>query len=186
MYNALISLPFADFVVNASWSGGGSDSDPFQLTRSAVTPALPPGMSVDTAFALRGTVFSTEPIHQFRFALQFASIVPAGSPESGECLDAQSFVLSDSLVMIGTEDGEAIAARHGWFRLNQKSYPIGYLPNGFELSVDYIPARSTLDFHFIIVYNAIARDDCSEWFAVDVPHTNLLQLDAIVIRNGAK
>lgn len=186
MYNALISLPFADFVVNASWSGGGSDSDPFQLTRSAVTPALPPGMSVDTAFALRGTVFSTEPIHQFRFALQFASIVPAGSPESGECLDAQSFVLSDSRVMIGTEDGEAIAARHGWFRHTQKSYPIGYLPNGFELSVDYIPARSTLDFHFIIVYNAIARDDCSEWFAVDVPHTNLLQLDAIVIRNGAK
>lgn len=88
--------------------------------------------------------------------------------------------------MIGTEDGEAIAARHGWFRLTQKSYPIGYLPNGFELSVDYIPARSTLDFRFIIVYNAIARDDCSDWFAVDVSHTNLLQLDAIVIRNGAK
>jgi hypothetical protein len=186
MYTALISLPFAHFVVNASWSGGGSECDPFQLTRSAVRPTLPPGMSVDAAFALRGTVFSTKPIHQFRFALQFSSIVPAGSPESGECLDAQSFVLSDSRVMIGTEDGKSIAARHGWFRCTKKSYPIGYLPNGFELSVDYIPPGSTLDFHFIIAYNAIACDECSKWFAVDVPHTNLLQLDATVIRNGAK
>ncbi len=135
-------------------------------------------MSVDFTAALIGTLSSLQPIHNFRFLLQFATTVPKGSPESGECLDAQSFNIADSRVMIGTEDGEAMASRLKWFHLTDKNYPIGYLANGFELAFDYIPPHAILDFHFIVAYNAEASDDDSEWFAVDIPHKSVLQLDS--------
>lgn len=139
---------------------------------------LLPGISVDFAVALIGTLSSLQPIHEFKFVLQFAKAVPKGSPESGEGLDAQSFEIAKSRVMIGTEDGEAIASRLKWFQLADNNYPIGYLSNGFELTFDFIPPRAVLDFHFIIAYNAQASDDCAEWRAVDMPHKWVLQLDS--------
>ncbi len=177
-YFAAIPFPFAEFHASASWSCDNIDSCPFQLVQSALTPMLAPGMSVDFAVALIGTLSSLQPIHQFKFLLQFATAVPKGSPESGEGLDAQSFDIAQSRVMIGTEDGEAIASRLKWFQLTDSNYPIGYLANGFELAFDSIPPRTVLDFHFIIAYNAIARDDASEWYAVGVPHPSLLRLDS--------
>lgn len=184
-YFATIHLPFAAFHVRASWSSDHNDSCLFRLEQSALTPNLPPGMSVDFTVALMGTFSSIQPIHQFQFLLQFATTVPKGSPESGEGLDAQSFDIAGSRVMIGTEDGEAIASRLKWFRLADHNYPIGYLANGFELSFDSIPPGAVLDFHFVIAHNAKASEDCAEWFAVDVPHQSVLQLDSQPISSVA-
>lgn len=83
--------------------------------------------------------------------------------------------------MIGTEDGEAIAERLAWFDLSKRQYPVGYLDDGFELTFDSVPANSILDFHFVIAFNTIASDDDSEWFAVDIPHRNLLSLESTSI-----
>ena len=174
-YFATIHFPFADLNAMASWSSDKDDADLFRLARAPLTPQLPPGMSVDLAVSLVGTIRSVHALHNFRFALQFANSVPPGSPETGEALDAQSFDIAESRVMIGTEDGEAIASRLEWFHLSDKTYPIGYLANGFELAFNYIPPHAILDFHFIIAYNAKASDDSSEWFAVDVPHGLVLQ-----------
>jgi len=142
-------------------------------------------MSADSVVVILGSILSAQPICDFRFALQFAASVPKGTPESGEFLDAQSFDIANSRVMIGTEDGDALASRLCWFELTESNYPIGYLRNGFELSFAYIPPRATLDFHFVIAYNATASDDCSEWFAVDVPHKNILLLDSIAIPSNS-
>jgi len=93
-------------------------------------------MSVDYTTALMGTLLSSTAIHNFQFSLRFTSPVTKGSPESGECLDAQSFEIGDSLAMIGTEDGESPAARHRWFNLSNAQYPIGYLDDGLELGLN--------------------------------------------------
>ncbi len=177
-YFAKIHFPFVEFNASASWSSDNDDPHLFRLAQSALTPKLPSGMSVDFAAALIGTLSSLQPVHNFKFLLQFAIAVPKGSPEFGECLDAQSFGIAKSRVMIGTEDGETFASRLKWFQLADNNYPVGYLANGFELALDYIPPRAVLDFHFIVAYNAEASDDCAEWFAVDVPHQSVLQLDS--------
>lgn len=176
-YFATIHFPFGDLDSSASWGSDQDDPNVFRLARASLTPRLPPGMSVDLAATVVGTISSVHAIYNFRFALQFSNSVPKGSAETGESLDAQSFDIAQSRIMIGTEDGEAIASRLKWFQLNDKTYPIGYLPNGFELSFDYIPPHAVLDFHFIIAYNSKACDDSSEWFAVDVPHLSVLRLD---------
>lgn len=185
-YFATVHFPFAEFNVCASWSGDDNDVHLFQLTQATLIPTLPSGMSVDIAAALVGQVSSIQAIHHFRFALQFATSVPTGLPESGESLDAQSFDIGGSRVMIGTEDGAAIASRLQWFPLSDANYPVRYLNNGFELAFECIPPNTILDFHFIIAYNARASENSSEWFAVDVRHTSVLQLDGRLVSSRSE
>jgi len=84
--------------------------------------------------------------------------------------------------MLGTEDGDALTARMPWFEIRNTQYPVGYLNNGFELFFDYVPPKSILDFHFVIAYNTVKSDNDSEWFAVDVPHHNLVHLKSVPIK----
>jgi hypothetical protein len=177
-YFARISLPFADFAACASWSGGDSVRSPFQLAKTIVTPRLPPGMSVDSTVSLVGTLSSHEAIHEFEFNLRFSSEVVKGTMENGENLAAQSFDIGKSRVMIGTEDDETIIQRLTWLELAKHQDPVSYLDDGLELTFRYVPPKSILDFHFVIAYNAVASDDYSEWFAVDIPHQQLLSLES--------
>ncbi len=180
-YIANISLPFAELKAVASCSDATDSHCLLTLVRANVQPSLPPGMSVDFATSVIGTLSAKTAIHCFHFSLRLASRVINCGPESGESLDAQSFKIGNSLVMIGTEDGEMLASRHRWIKVTPKQYPIGYLEDGFELVLDFIPPNSNFDFHFVIAFNSVASTDCSEWFAVDIAHRQLLALPSDVI-----
>ena len=42
--------------------------------------------------------------------------------------------------MLGTEDGESLRDRIDWYSFaSAKDYPISYLADGIELTIDYIP-----------------------------------------------
>lgn len=135
---------------------------------------LPPGLTVDSTTCVDVFLRAVQPVRDFAFDLRFLGIAGKGSPESGECLDAQSFVHNAGNLMLGTEDGESLSERLNWFDLHYgPSYPISYLDDGFRVGFAYIPAKAVLDFHFIAAYNQVDRGDSAAWFAVDVPQREI-------------
>ena len=149
-------------------------ADPDDLRRRLVirtvdyAGTLPAGMTVDATACVDVGITAGGPIHDFAFSARLLDMPEQGSPESGEWLDAQSFVRGSGVLMLGTEDGDSLANRLSWFNLNYSTnYPIAYLSDGFEIGFRYVPPDKPLDFHFILAYNASDRRDSSEWFAVD-------------------
>lgn len=136
---------------------------------------LPSGLSVDSTLGLVVSLRSGMPTRDFLFALRIDAISTNGSPESGECLDAQSWDLDGGIMMLGTEDGESLQSRMDWSSFSIESgCPLSYLSDGFELSVNYIPPHVELDFHFVLAYSRVNLGDDATWFAVDVPHATML------------
>jgi hypothetical protein len=180
-YFASIRLPFAEMTATASWSGNEERDSSLTLRQASVQSRLPLGMSVDFGTAFIGRLVTKTDVHGFRFALRFVSLAIPEGAESGESLDAQSFMFGNSRAMIGTEDGDALGARQRWLKLSEIPYPIGYLKDGLEIVIDYIPAMTDFDFHFIVAFNSVASKNSAEWFAVDVPHRELMHLPATSI-----
>ena len=143
------------------------------VKRVHCSTVLPDDMAVDSVDAYVVGSNSKHPIHNFSFDLTLHNCKSNGNAESGEHLDAQSWHVGDGLLMIGTEDGDALRNRMTWLPTDGTDYPIEYLSNGFRFSVAYIPPNTNLEFHFILAYNRIECENQSEWFAVDIPHASV-------------
>ena len=155
------------------------------VKRVTCSPVLPDGMAVESVNAYVIRLNCTHPIHSFSFDLTLHNCQSNGNAESGEHLDAQSWKMGDGLLMIGTEDGDALRNRMTWMPIDGTDYPIEYLPNGFRVSVAYIPPNTDLQFHVILAYNPIESENQSEWFAVDIPHATVLEFPMANLFVGA-
>lgn len=167
------SFPFGDIVM-ACVSSPPLDST-LVVQRIAFKPTLPDGMAVDVVVAYRISFVLDAPIHNFSFDFTLTQCTTKGDTNSGECLDAQSWGIDNGLLMIGTEDGDALQTRMPWLKIHGNDYPIKYLPNGFRIVIPYIAPNTTVGFHFVLAYNSVDKGCDSEWFAVDVSHARLAE-----------
>lgn len=130
-------------------------------------------MTVDVVAANLISFVTSVAVHNFLFDFSLARCKTKGDINSGECLDAQSWAIEGGLLMIGTEDGDALRARMPWLKIEDDDYPVEYLSNGFRVAIPYIAPKRSVGFHFVLAYNHIDEKCDSEWFAVDVPHAKL-------------
>lgn len=149
------------------------------VQRVAFAPTLPDGMTVDLVAAYRVSFCVSFPVHDFSFDFTLPRCKMKGGANSGESLDAQSWPIGDGLLMLGTEDGDALHARMPWVGIEGNDYPIEYLRHGFRIAIPYIATDTTVGFHFVVAYNQVDAGTDSEWFAVDVPHRRLMELPVV-------
>jgi len=139
-------------------------------------PRLPPGMSVDLLEAVLVVLEPQEPLNAVTISCKWVKVPgPWDNRPSGECLDAQSWVLDDKLVLIGTEDSDSLSFRLTEHGLLNAPYPVNYCNEGFEIVLPLVPACRITSLHFIVASNHYPEPvDCSAWYAVDVPHGHVL------------
>ena len=173
-FHATESFPFGDVAMSSVSSPPLGNA--LIVQRVAYAPTLADGMAVDLVAAYRISFSAPFPVHDFSFDFIRTRCETKGDTNSGECLDALSWDVSDGLLMFGTEDGEALHARMPWLTIEGDDYPIEYLRNGFRIVIPYVAPNTTVDFHFVLAYNHVDIGSDSEWFAVDVPHSRMCKL----------
>ena len=97
-------------------------------------------------------------------------------PESGEGLDAQSWSADGQLVMLGTEDGDALSQRarqrdwlpFRWQKALAERFP-QYLPDGMTVRLPALDSAELCQMHFVVSWSAEGTDqsDNSACLAVD-------------------
>lgn len=179
-FHATDYFPFGDIALTATSSVALDRS--LSVRRVEITPDLPDGMAVDFVTAFLIELVTSSSVHDFAFDCRLVCSPSKGDPNSGENLDAQSWSIGNGLLMIGTEDCEALRARMTWLDISLDNDLVSYLRDGFRLTFPYIPAKRQLSFHFVIAYNQIDKHCDSEWFAVDIPHANLQDSPNTVIK----
>jgi len=135
---------------------------------------LPTGMSVVRCRAALLQVSTMTPIKHITFSCTFKGSITA-SPCTGEYLDAQEWENSTNIVCVGTEDIEKLEMRQPFFAsYNCAKPPITFSDNSIDIHLLNVPKNSELSMHFIIAENLLPEPtECSAWFAVDFPHSNL-------------
>jgi hypothetical protein len=140
--------------------------------------SLPAGMSVVGCRAVVLRVATGIGVAALRWSCEAPPDV-AGSPCSGEGLDAQEWEANGRLVVVGTEDEDALAARLGFVRLDATTSLVRYSPEKLEMKIPGVPPFTTFDLHFVLAENTLPEPvDASAWFAVDIPHRLLTAPDA--------
>lgn len=156
-----------------SCSGTPPVNDLF-LEVTSLQPELPPGMSVAAcrAVVLHLPARGSEMHVHFQASLTPSEPVVRGS-ETGECLEAQSWSGERHVVLVGTEDVEALGARtRGSIRGTESSFL--YSEGSFAIDFVHVgDAPATI--HLLVAWNALTEPlDHSCWFAVDQPHARIL------------
>jgi len=146
------------------------------FTLVPLKPVLPKGMAVEQASAILVELHPEADRRAVNVAFRWLGSPPgSGSPESGECLDAQSWEANGFIVVVGTEDFEALASRLPGLGFREDAYPVNYRPDGMEIRLPIVPADQLTSVHFVVAVNSIPEPiECSAWFAVDVAHSRLL------------
>jgi hypothetical protein len=136
---------------------------------------LPPKMSVKQ---LDGCVLKCTPsvdIENLEFECIWKKPCSEGSPETGECLDAQSWEDHNSIVMIGCEDFDTLNRRLPDSELSMDTWPV-FPKFGMKIVIPKVKANVELSLHFIVASNSLPElQDCSCWFAVDIDHEKVLE-----------
>lgn len=135
---------------------------------------LPPGMSVlrRRAVILRLTATDEVPVLQWACTLLGAV---TGSPCNGEGLSAQTWEGGSHVVTVGTEDDDYLMSRLTFLKPNDDS--TSYSADRLELTVASIPRSPQMSLHFVVAENPWPEPvEASSWFAVDVPHVDLVRL----------
>lgn len=140
-------------------------------------PVLPSGMSVRRVRAVLLKASSAKGLEYLDYRCEFDTDIEGG-PESGERLDAQSWEGEHDIVVIGTEDGEMLSARMRWIEVSDDPLAlVQYQKDGLNVPLKGIPAEVTVTLHYVVAENSKPEPvECSAWFAVDVPHDQLLRL----------
>ena len=147
-------------------------------------PDLPPGMSVRRARAVVLRIRATRALDRLCFRCSLRGEADARprptepTPEPGARLDAQSWTANRDIVVIGTEDGEALTARLPWLRTPDDPLAfVRYEPDGLSIPLEWIPAGVEATLHHVVVENTYPEPvECCSWFAADLPHRRVLTL----------
>jgi hypothetical protein len=135
---------------------------------------LPHGMSVSSTVAVLIHISALEPLANVRCECVWDDSPVAGDPESGECLDAQSWDSNGYRVTIGTEDFEALGRRLPFLGLTEAEYPVIYSDSGLTIVIPTVPKLTEFSLHFVIAWRSLPDPaEISTWIAVDIPHSRL-------------
>ncbi|MEL7150769.1 MAG: hypothetical protein AAGK71_08550 [Pseudomonadota bacterium] len=137
-------------------------------------PELPPGMRVNKCTIVLLKIAGQVELERIDLILVFETTA-IGGPCSGQCLDAQEWSKDGQLVVMGTEDGEALSYRFKGLGLEDQAVT-EYSSRGMHLKLGQLGAHKDPSFHFVIAENndPEAAED-SAWFAVDQNHEYLLK-----------
>lgn len=161
--------------IEANLTAGQISSDSLSLESAEFQPKLPKGMSVERCRAV--LVRLIHPNAQFRLQLRAAlSSEAVGKPCTGQCLEAMEWDSQGSLLIIGTEDADALHHRMPRLGVTLDLIVAEYTPRGIELRLSGTTRDVPSTFHLIIAENPSPEPvPDSAWFAVDVPHQSLKQ-----------
>jgi hypothetical protein len=111
------------------------------------------------------------------FAFHFVTNAESGA-ETGESLDAITWVGPHNTIVIGTEDGEAILHRMPWLKIDGDPLSlVQYRDNGMTIPLRETPVGEQVSLHYIVAENEYPEPvECSSWFAVDMKNSRLLKL----------
>ena len=171
-----LQTPIGALSFSASVHGREIPADEVLFKHAQLEPHLPPGMSVDSLDAVLVKLKPHLSLQAVVISCKWLSTPGAWDDRpTGECLDAQSWVSDNKLVLIGTEDFDGLARRlkeHGLFgEPSPSSNCVNYCNDGFEIVLPQVPAHQITSLHFIVASNHYPEPvDCSAWYAVDVPH----------------
>ncbi|MCP4406562.1 MAG: hypothetical protein GY807_02140 [Gammaproteobacteria bacterium] len=136
-------------------------------------PKLPADMSVRKCTAILLAIDGRPELERVSLSLTLQNELQ-GDPCTGQCLDAQEWSDGENLVVIGTEDGEALDIRYpklGFY----DSRIVSYAENSLTLQLNGLPKLNRPSYHFIIAENEDPEPvESSAWFAVDQNHQFLL------------
>lgn len=140
-------------------------------------PDLPPGMSVRRVRAVLLLAFSKTGFEGLEYSCRLETEIEGG-PESGERLDAISWEGKHDLVVVGTEDGEAISDRMPWLEFNGDPLAfVQYQKDGLTVPFKQVPAGVRIGLHYVVAENSNPEPlECSAWYAVDIRHAKLLMV----------
>ena len=114
---------------------------------------LPPGMSVKRVRAILLFARSQSGLDQLDYHFRFMTDIEA-EPESGEHLDAQSWQDKHNVIVVGTEDGEALLRRMPWLKTEDDPLTfVEYRRDGLNVSLKHIPTGETVGLHYVIAEN---------------------------------
>lgn len=180
----ILKTVLGDLYFSAQWDNMNNSTGFAEMELCHPQPNLPPGMSVDNVTACVLVVRPIEPITNFVFKCVWELPPPNVSPESGECLDAQSWKDDHNKVMVGTEDYDSLSHRLPDLGLSEEHYPIEYMKNGFQIKIPLIGAGKEVSLHYVVASNCFFEPvECSCWYAVDINHQDIL---ASRVANGVK
>jgi hypothetical protein len=169
------SLGQIHFSAQAEPTSGGVYEVEFRVVE--LEPSLPPGMSVRRVRAILLLACSHTGFERLDYGCRFVTGIEGG-PESGEHLDAQSWEGEHDVVVVGTEDGEALSGRMPWLHIQGDPLAlVQYRDDGLNVPLKRIPAGVTIGLHYVVAENDNPEPlECSAWYAVDVPHEQLLKI----------
>ncbi|MEO4041152.1 hypothetical protein AAFN47_06040 [Hoeflea sp. CAU 1731] len=137
-------------------------------------PKLPPGMSVRTCTAILLVIDGSVEIERLSFGLTLESPLQ-GDLNPGQHLVAEKWADGANLVMIGTEDGEALDLRFPILGFTEDTPVITCTAHAMTLELTGLPKLDNPSFHFVIAEKEDPKPfDASAWFAVDQNHRFLL------------
>ncbi|MBN8459945.1 MAG: hypothetical protein J0M04_19120 [Verrucomicrobia bacterium] len=163
-----IGTPLGDIQVRVT----GAD----HVITDVFTPTiqLPAAMSVDSVVAVLIHISAVDSLSNVRCECTWDSAPAAGDRDTGECLDAQSWDSGGYRVTIGTEDFEALSRRLPNLGLTEVEYPVVYSDSGLAILIPTVPRDTEFSVHFVIAWRSLPDpEDCTTWFAVDIPHSKL-------------
>jgi hypothetical protein len=170
----IVQTPLGALDFTASTEGRRLAAPEATFQRVELLPEIPQHMSVQSLVAVLVTLRPGSELRAVNVACRWST--PQARPadaQSGEGLDALSWQAEDRIVLVGTEDFEALSARLPGCGLVEVPYPVTYHPQGLEIALPRV--REAVSLHFAIAVNAWPEPaQHSAWFAVDVDHARIL------------
>lgn len=142
-----------------------------------VKPDLPIGMSVEACYAFI-VKFRMHEIMTMKVVVEFETEAEKGYGSSGECLDSFEWESKGWVVSIGTEDGDCLSSRLKLDEFIPSNYPVRLNGNIVTVILENLPTNNDYSLHFVVAWNKLPEpQNCSCWFAVDIPHDSLLHYE---------
>lgn len=159
----------------AQVTGASLVEDDVSLQSIAFAPKLPEGTTTSACTAVLLQVRSGKDLQGLRLHAELATETVA-SACTGEYLDAQEWSDGQNLVLIGTEDSQALDIRYpsiGFANI----LSVDFSPRSMTFKIDRLSLLPAASFHFIVAENPDPEPvESSAWLAVDQPHEDLLRL----------
>lgn len=104
----------------------------------------------------------------------------AGDPDNGEWVDAQCWTMGDKVLVVATEDVDALRWRLPASGFQEDPYPTQYLPAALETRIPCVPSGTESTLHFVIATGpgANAQEQFAVWNAADIRHQEILAIAA--------
>jgi hypothetical protein len=157
-----------------------------ELVIGEIQPELPTNMTVAGCRAALWRIAARRGLSRLRFRAEWPDPTGRadGTPNPGEHLDAFTWRLADSMLSLGTEDGEALAVRAELHegvpaRLSgQLTYStVEYTSSGMVVPIAELYPGERLEIHFLVAWaHGVSEESPATWFAVEQKHREVVRM----------